>query len=454
MQLVLCVPDGFEDPTPKFWSAEDNALVIRLGVSALQILKRTLDVDGVDDRVLSALKQIVRSEADDVRRDNETLRRECARLECEVVSKDHALRGVRNECKLQQAREQDGLVEERTRGMRATVENLQQQILSSSQTLEVSTRTNKDLIAQNTRLESERAELARRLHDSEQTKPANECGHANEERTKDVLEGGGFFVRDTSKGAHNLHFHDKLVSRGFLTRSDDGGVPAYASTNDEIVLSFEDKCYKSSNKLGEQIDKFHELRRGMQIGQRADCFLWYSTASIPIRQHRRKSVEYEQLEDGRFCVTGWLGAADVTPDELTGFVNEVLDQQKCLGWLRRTVPFESDVVQCLASAGEGVVKLAKTQLAHVDRLTKHIRELEKERDGLRCTVLETLFRQYKALQDQRVVLKPDHVISESLQTLGNTKRTEADKLIRNRDEFVHLQTTIAGSAGGPKRRKA
>jgi flagellar motility protein MotE (MotC chaperone) len=231
----------------------------------------------------------------------------------------------------------------------------------------------------------------------------------------------------------------------------DGSMPKY-STDAKVLLSFEDKCYKHSNKLNEQIVKFYEIRKSMQVGRRADCFLWYSTASIPAKKHKRKDFEYEQLEDGRFCVTGWIGAPDVSDEELLIFVREIMSQQECLMTLKKNIPIENETIQSLATTGEHIIRLAESQINQVERITRSIKDLEQQRDAIRCAALEVLLRQYSTLQDSELLSKNDTSLNDSLKSLSNSKRTETDKLIKNKDEFVHLQESIQGSSFGKRRR--
>ena len=127
-------------------------------------------------------------------------------------------------------------------------------------------------------------------------------------------------------------------------------------------------------------------------------------------------------------------------------MEEVINQQECLMNLRTKLPLENDTIQRLGTTGEAVLKLVKLQLEYVDSMTGHIRELEQQRDSIRCAALEIILRQYSALRDCNLLGRSDYDLDASLQSLGNTKRTETDKLVRNREEFHHLQRNIKGLA--------
>ena len=291
------------------------------------------------------------------------------------------------------------------------------------------------------------------LTETNRVKTSNESGMCNERRTTALLQEGGLYVVDTSEGAHNLHYHDKLVSKKFIRRDGASGcIPLYR-TDARVILSFEDKCYKHSNKLGGEIQKFAEIRSAMQIGRQRGLFIWYSTASIPSRGHRRKYTEYEQLEDGRFCVTGWIGADDVSEEEVVRFAQEIIEQQECLMDLRTRLPLENDTIQSLTAVSEQTMKLARTQLAQVDAMTASLKELEKQRDNVRRTVLEMLLRQYATLKEQHLLTKSDQPLEDSLMSLKNERRTTADKIIENKDEFMHLQMHLNRCSHDHKRKR-
>jgi len=449
--ITLWVPEKFENPIPHSWSAEDCALVLQLGISAVNIVKKDQLDKGDHDKVFATLRQIISSDQENIRKDNERLQKERDEMNECMIRQQAQIKNIENELELEHKLQHERLLKEKTSSMRESIVNLEHQLRSSTQSLEISMRTTSDISTQKDLLQKEKDDLIKRLAETDRVKTSNESGSYNEENTKVILQEGGLFVRDTSKGTHNLHYHDKLVSKSFLQKEDtNSGIPMY-KTDAKVILSFEDKCYKHSNKLGEQIQKFHEIRKAMQIGKRADCFVWYSTTTIPIRRHQRKYIEYEQLEDGRFCVTGWIGADDISEEELVIFVQEVIDQQECLMDLKTTLPLENDTIQNLTTTSEYTMKLAKAQLAQVDKMTSNIKELEQQRDGIRCTALEMVLRQYATLKEHNLLSKSDHILNDSLMSLNNEKRTEADKFIKNKDEFLHLQVNMKGSSS--KKRK-
>jgi hypothetical protein len=451
--ITLWVPENFENPIPHSWSAEDCALVLQLGISALNILKKDELDKGDHDKVFATLRQIISSDQENIRKDNERLQKERDEMNECMIRQQAKLENIENELRLEHKLQHERLLEEKTSSMRESIVNLEHQLRSSTQSLEISMRTTSDISTQKDLLQKEKDELTKRLAENDRVKTSNESGSSNEENTKVILQEGGLFVRDTSKGTHNLHYHDKLVSLEFIQKDDTNScIPMY-KTDAKVICSLEDKCYKHSNKLGPEIEKFLEIRKAMQIGKRADCFVWYSTTTIPRYGHKRKSFQYEQLEDGRFCVTGWIGADDISEEELVMFVQEVIDQQKCLMDLKTTLPLENDTIQNLTTTSEYTMKLAKAQLAQVDKMTVNIKELEQQRDGIRCTALEMILRQYATLKEHNLLSKSDHVLNDSLMSLNNEKRTEADKFIKNKDEFLHLQVNMKGSSSANKKRK-
>ena len=452
--LSLSVPEGFRCSVPEDWSPEDNALLIECGVSVVKTVKeRGGEEEGGHDRVFEALRHILSSETEEVRRENESLRRERDELRERLIKDSAERRNLENELTVRLVSEQEAKTERSTSSLRATVSNLEEQLRSSTQSLEVATRTNGEMLSQARTLQGERDELKKKVEEMSRPKTSNESGSENERLTLSILQEDGLFVRDTSKGSHNTFYHDKLVSRSFLHMDDtSSSLPRYRSEGG-VVMSFEDKCYKSSNHLGEQITKFHEVRRSMQTGGRADCFLWYSTVSIPRREHRRKSMEYEQTEDGRFSVTGWIGAPDVSREELLSFVREVLDQQEMLMMLKTRVPLENETIQCLSATSEHVMEIVRTQLEHVKRMSKTISELEGQRDGVRRTALEMLLREYSVLKDKNLLTHSDTSLDDCLSSLDREKRNDNCKVIKDKDDFLYLRTNLRGGGGGGKRRK-
>lgn len=441
--ITLWVPENFENPIPHSWSAEDCALVLQLGISAVNIVKK--DELGDHDKVFATLRQIISSDQENIRNDNERLQKERDEMNECMIRQQAKLENIENELRLEHKLQHEHLLEEKTSSMRESIVNLEHQLRSSTQSLEISMRTNGDISTQKDLLQKEKDDLTKRLAEKDRVKTSNESGRSNEENTKVILQEGGLFVRDTSKGTHNLYYHDKLVSLEFIQKDDtNSGIPMYKT--DDVICSLEDKCYKNSNKLGPEIEKFLEIRKAMQIGKRADCFVWYSTTTIPRRGHKRKSFQYEQLEDGRFCVTGWIGAKDISDEELVMFVHEVIDQQKCLMGLKTTIPLENDTIQNFTTTSEYTMKLAKAQLAQVDKMTVNIKELAQQRDDIRCTALEMILRQYATLKEHNLLSKSDQVLNDSLTSLNNEKRTEADKFIKKQDEFLHLQVNMKGSS--------
>ena len=410
------------------------------------VVKNT-DYSDTHAQVFEHLKHIVPADLEGIRKENVELKEK-------LVWRNAEFEKMKSDLTLRLKEEHERLVDERTSCLQTSIVNLEQQLHASTQALELSMVTNRNMLAENKELQQEKSRLTERLMDVERVKTSNESGIENEQKTLSILQNGGLFVRDTSKGAHNLHYHDKLVAKKFLHKNEGRGTPTYRTDANSVVLSFEDKCYKHSNKLGEEIERFYEIRAGMQVGGRADCFVWYSTATIPIKQHKRKYIEYDQLEDGRFCVTGWIGAPDVSAEELVRFVNEVIEQQECLMTLKTKLPVESETIQRLTTSTEHAIKLVKKQLEQVDRLTGHIKDLEQQRDSIRLTALEMIFRHYATLKEVNLLSTNDHVVNDSLMSLTNEKRTEADKIIRNKDEFSHLQGILTGRCSTVKKRKS
>lgn len=442
--VTLCIPKDWENCIPNDWSEQDNALVLQLGVSALTVLKaKDFEVNDGVDKVFSTLKQIMTSDLEGLRHENTALRQEREQLSQQVIRHESEMKNAEDSLRLRLGQHEDSRLREHTATLRTSVGNLEQQLRSSTASLELLMRTNSELQAQKETLQAERDSCRQQLEASQCEKGSNQRGKDHEQATLQTLQGSGLFVRDTSKGNHNLYFHDKLVSKDMIYKTEEGGHPSYTTNTAAVLLSFEDKCYRHSNKLGAQIEKFHEIRAAMQKGRRADCFVWYSTTSIPCRQHKRRYIEYEQLEDGRFCVTGWLGASDVSAEELTAFVQEVIDQQECLAHLKRTLPLENEMIQELASLGDQTMQLAKAQLEAVDGMTRAMKDLETQRDGMRYSALSLLFRQYSTLEDLRLLSKNDSSLHDSIVSLENEKRREADKFIKNKNEFHQLKFDLS-----------
>ena len=454
--LTLRLPEHFDNPIPESWSPEDRATALQVGHAAVAHLRARREGSEGQRDTHAVLREILAADLDGVRAANAALRDEVRDLREAAVRAEGELGVTRATARLAAADEQGTAVERATTALRASLANVEEQLRSSTQALQAATRANSDGAARLQATQEERDALRARLAEAERASEPHETGRRMELNSHRALEEAGLFVRDTSTGSHNIHFHDKLVAHRYLRQEygaeGGGGVPRYC-TDGHVILSLEDKCYKHSNKLGEQISKFHAVRRAMQVGGRADCFAWYSTASIPSRGHQRKSFEYEQLDDGRFSVTGWLGASDVSDEELATFVREILDQQQLLGGLRTSLAAESEVVQELATAAEHAVRLAQSQLEQVDAMTRSIRELERQRDALRCATLEAVLRPYAALRGHGLLAKSDSLLDDSLRSLEQPRRTEADRLIRHRDEFAHLRSAICGLGEGKRARR-
>jgi hypothetical protein len=236
----------------------------------------------------------------------------------------------------------------------------------------------------------------------------------------------GLFVTDTSRGVHVDLFHDLLVSRTPLDVH--GTPPTYSGAG--TICSVECKCHKSAKNMNSEITKFARQRSQLLSTDRAQCFVFIASTPIPHRQRRRKSIEVLQV-DGRVSVTSWLGADDLTDEEIAHAIADCIEIQETISKSSHKEPENYELKPILETLYEA--------LSEAEELQETISKLCTHKDRIRLRTLELLLRIYSVAQPN---IDSDSALETALKSLAQPQRIATDKLIKNASEHKHLKREL------------
>lgn len=468
--VTFQVTEGFVNPVPTTWSKEDQTLVIQLGHACMHLVKQQ-QLEPNHDNVYEKLEYILSLNSETIQHENTELRMQAskhkdivAKFTKEMESLEEKLR-LQHKVALQQAQAQaqsDAKAAVDTHYAEQIL-NLQGQLQGATQAAEMSRKTHVLLLETNTKemkslrdenvqqlkqlrqelefkvtcLQDDKEKLRQELQEQQRKKTPNEKGSKFERETSTAFEQNGFCVMDTSAGRHNTHYHDALVSKNPITELPSG---EYKTTGS--MASHEKKCYDSKSNIAEEIRKFKVVRAEMQKEGRADCFLFHATRTIPERNNKQQTIQYELLEDGRYSVTGWLGGQDIPDDVYVDFLDRIIDIQDVLTNVT-VVPSEDKTMEHLKMVGEETMSTARQLLVQVDNLTGQMKQLEKTKEVIRRGVVEMLIGEYYSLRENKLLRKTDGDMDMLVDAVfKGGEKPKTSKIITKDEDLSYLKDVM------------
>ena len=264
-------------------------------------------------------------------------------------------------------------------------------------------------------------------------------GHAMEQDLIKAIQETGLYTFDTSKGMHNTHYHDILIADAPLhqTGVDVNGVPTYDTSNAKRC-SLESKGHSRSASISAERDKFSQVRRRLMENNRAECFVFACKASIPgfLRWH----FEFNKI-NGRYCITGYIGAEDISSTEVCMLVQMVMKLQDKLDTevVLHQKPSDGTIAQLVENGLETLYRL-REQVLRCDTMDKAVMSLRDEVKLLRESLVGTLFNCMETLNAQGFPPREDALLDvrEAYESL-ETQRKNNCKILRNKEQFVAAQ---------------
>ena len=452
--VTLDVPEGFVNPVSPQWTTEDVALVLQIGADAVVALKRRTAVDNRD-----VLLETVRCAVDGIRskreRELESELRElqeksrAERSELDVIELSRTAIDAEHRATLHEVCEQA-----RIDARRDSAERIAHLEADVARSREFEQRAQ-------IQMENERCDMAHKLdevrHQLEETlrtsSTSNAKGKGGEREHRGQLEEAGLFVIDTTEGLHKSHFHDALIAGTPLHCGGESGTPTYAADGEAgIRLSWESKYYRTETSgIRVEVASFVHTRKRMLERHSAECFVCAATRPIPCGpvNNRRTHLEIARLgDDERLVVTGYLGAVDLTAEEVRMMALTVLTLQGALSRLTRRLPLENEVLRELGAVSREALESTQTALAVVTGMCETCNQLRQQAQQLRLEILSNALQQYASLRSSGLVERSDAnaALDDALELLmGGIKKNARtrDKLITNMKEGEILRERLS-----------
>ena len=473
MQLKLAVTPGFCNPIPSEWKEIDTSLVIEFGTAMVRVLKSQQSSQGnartkLSGEFMDQLQCVLRNH-DDSEAELHRLRTELALERQEVAAereranaKVEAVRSAVRLEVLQTAFENEEAVRVDARRL-ASVENdrLESRVTSA----ELQLRAERVEFVRSMQGVREQAGAKDALHESERRNlgllvssltrdvqdrdarlaklsVASNKGNAVEGELRDKLSALGMHVYDTSKGKHNLHYHDMLVALSPLvpgTAVD--GMPTYSPEQKGAVrCCVEWKGHTQPGGLSVELQKFAAVRRKMIAAGTSECFCFAAQTDIPGR--RRHHFEVVSDAGRKSCVTSYVGSGDVTDIEVALTVHfTILLQLKLDEVEQPSQPEGSDELLVLVDVANSALCRMRQCVERCDEMDRLATSMNLQLQSLRSEIVECALSHVRPLAATGRL--PDNTaavdFSSALSSLQSDKRSSRCKILKSKAQFVSAQ---------------
>lgn len=500
--IEIVVPPDYRLPFPPEWSAAQNALAIDVGVEAVRractshnsIDASKRELEGTLRRLLADRKPLddeIARLAGELRSERELRATETSnalsRAREEARQRERAIeeRAARAERELRVEREQRDAAASaaHARGKEEAREELRRfedRALRTEEELRQERESQRQLAHLQERSAYERAmhqkeeakHYAQLVQQAEERAAACEAqlrakqdalaqmsvaankGNAVEHELGAALREMGLHTADTSKGVFNTQYHDILVAAHPLREvADTTAVPRLEADEPTPRCSLESKAHSRSGGIGAEREKFVQVRRRLMEGRRAECFVFAAKTPIPgqIRWH----FEFVRV-DGRHCVTGYVGAADVSASEVCVMVQIVLKLQEKIDKeiLMCSVPSDAALAAFVESAVESLHTL-REQIARCDTMDKIAQGLRDETRALRANATASLLSQTALLTANGFRPTDDALadVCDAHASLAGDARRSTCKILRNKEQFSAAQSAVTAVTAATSSRK-
>ena len=453
--IIFDVPEGFVNPVSSLWTLEDNALVLQIGTDAVAALKRRTAMDHGD-----VLIETVRCAVDKLRsereRDLEKELRElqekhrAERSQLDVLQLSRAATEAEHRVALHKASD-EARIEAREDSSRR-IAHLEVDLTRSREREE---HTRAEMKNERRDASEKLEEIQGRLEDTlRKSSTSNAKGKGGEREHRALLEEAGLFVVDTTEGLHKGHFHDALIAEMPLHSGGELAVPTYFADGEGggIRLSWESKYYRTNTSgIRAEVANFVHTRRRMLERRSAECFVFAATRPIPCGpvNNRRTHIEISRLvDDERLVVTGYIGAADLSAEEVRMMALTVLTLQGALSRLTRRLPLENEVLCELGTVSREALESTQAALTVVTGMCETCNHLRQQAQQLRLEILSNALHQYAGLRSSGLLERSDTnaALDDALESLASGVKKNArtrDKLITNIKEREALRERLA-----------
>ena len=454
--IRLVVPDGFETPFPKQWGPRDNALALELGADAMKRFKihnanadpSTSTRQQIQDALASMLADRKPLE-DEITRAKSELLSERAQRTVEIFKDREKLREQIRESMQDEIRRHDERSREAERQL-ALERGSQRQLATlheaDTRNLRDGHQEDKRRFAAMMKTADEKicalsAELVAKNNSLVELSVSARKGAAIEAELNTALHDGGLFSYNTSRGVHNLNYHDSVVASVPLHEvAGEDKVPSYVADTKAVRCSLESKGHSRSGGIGVERGKFEQVRRRLMEARRAECFVFAATTPIP-GINARWHFEFTDI-GGRHCVTGYIGAKDSTSTEVCMVVQLVLKLQEKLD--KEIILHQQPGEETLSRFVEHAVwtlHAHRDQISRCDKMDGAITHLRDEVKGLREVLIASLFAQMKVLSNTGFLPKDDTLVDvrEAHESLSSTRLSNC-KLLKNKEQFEAAST--------------
>jgi hypothetical protein len=480
MQLKLAVTPGFCNPIPCDWNEYDTSQVVEFGTAAVRVLKsqQSLHENARTEfagEFMNRLQSVLRSH-DDTEAELHRLRTELALERQEVAAERERAsakaEAVRSEVRfemLQVALDKEREVRTEARRL-ASVENdrLESRVADAEMQLRSERAefvrsmqgVHQQAGAKDTFYDSERrslealvSSLTRDLQEKDarlaKLSVASNKGNAVEGELREKLSALGMHVYDTSKGKHNLHYHDMLVALSPLvpgTAVD--GTPTYSPEQKGVIrCCVEWKGHTQSAGLSAELQKFETVRRKMIAAGTSECFCFAAQTAIPGR--RRHHFEVARDEGRKSYVTSYVGSGEITDIEVALAVHfTMLLQSKLEEAEHPSQPEGSDELLLLVDVANAALCRLRQCVQRCDEMDKLAISMNVQLQSLRSEIVECALSYVRPLAETQRLSDNSAAVefTNALSSLQSDKRSTRCKIFKSKAQFAFAQKAADASS--------